>query len=191
LLGNSTAVAGESELLELARCGKPYPSFPHAKTESLVRILVLPVDGSASANRAAAHAAALADGRADECAKPGHARYLGHLSVVSVGADTALAVDNSQKALRYAIRLGRDAQVNFETRACSAPSPKQSTSSLAKLRLTRKPSRSVRSPLTWRRYKVTGLAGLGGAYSGGTMRYSTRRVPATNGAETNDRFAAN
>ena len=34
-------------------------------------------------------------------------------SVVSVGADTALAVNNSQKALRHAIRLGRDAQVKL------------------------------------------------------------------------------
>jgi hypothetical protein len=37
-------------------------------------------------------------------------------SVVSVGADTPLAADRSEKALRHAIRLRSNAQVKFEIR---------------------------------------------------------------------------
>ena len=87
-----------------------------------MRILV-PVDGSASAKRAAAHAVSLADGRADAeitLLNVQNQRTLDTSdisAVVSVGADMALAVDHSEKALRHAIRLCRDAQVKFETRS--------------------------------------------------------------------------
>lgn len=87
-----------------------------------MRILV-PVDGSASANRAAGHAVSLANGRPDAeiiLLNVQNQRTLDTSdisAVVSVGADMALAVDHSEKALRNAIRLCRDAQVKFETRS--------------------------------------------------------------------------
>ena len=91
-----------------------------------MRILV-PVDGSASANRAAAHAVSLADGRADAeitLLNVQNQRTLDTSdisSVVSVGSDMKLAVDQSEKALRHAIRLCRDAQVKFYTRSAFGP----------------------------------------------------------------------
>jgi hypothetical protein len=42
-------------------------------------------------------------------------------SVMSVGPDRKLAVDQSEKALRQAIRLCRDAQVKFYTRSAFGP----------------------------------------------------------------------
>jgi nucleotide-binding universal stress UspA family protein len=86
-----------------------------------MRILV-PVDGSASATRAAAYAVSLADGRADAeitLLNVQNQRTLdtSDISAVVSGADVALAVDHSEKALRHAIRLCRDAQVKFETRS--------------------------------------------------------------------------
>jgi nucleotide-binding universal stress UspA family protein len=91
-----------------------------------MRILV-PVDGSASANRAAAHAVSLADGRADAeitLLNVQNQRTLDTSdisSVMSVGPDRKLAVDQSEKALRQAIRLCRDAQVKFYTRSAFGP----------------------------------------------------------------------
>jgi nucleotide-binding universal stress UspA family protein len=90
-----------------------------------MRILV-PVDGSASANRAA-HAVSLADGRADAeitLLNVQNQRTLDTSdisSVVSVGSDMRLAVDQSEKALRQALRLCRDAQVKFYTRSAFGP----------------------------------------------------------------------
>lgn len=91
-----------------------------------MRILV-PVDGSASANRAAAHAVSLADGRPEAeitLLNVQNQRTLDTSdisSVVSVGADMERAVDQSEKALRHAIGLCREAQVNFETRSAFGP----------------------------------------------------------------------
>jgi nucleotide-binding universal stress UspA family protein len=91
-----------------------------------MRILV-PVDGSATAKRAAAHAVALAVGRADAQITLLNVQNQQTLdasdisSITSVGADAELAVDQSTKALREAIELCRDAQVKFETRAAFGP----------------------------------------------------------------------
>ena len=74
-----------------------------------MRIFV-PVDGSATANRAAAHAVSLADGRVSAeitLLNMQNQRTLGTSdipAVVSVGAETAVAVYHSEKALRQAIR---------------------------------------------------------------------------------------
>ena len=91
-----------------------------------MRILV-PVDGSASANRAAAHALSLADGHADAKITLVNVRNQRTLdtsdisSVVSVGADRKLAVEQSKKALDEALRLCRNAQVKFDTRSAFGP----------------------------------------------------------------------
>jgi nucleotide-binding universal stress UspA family protein len=91
-----------------------------------MRILV-PVDGSASANRAAAHALALVEGRP-------HAEIIllnvqnqqtldiSDISrVTSVGANAEYAADKSRKALGEAIELCRNAQVKFATRSAFGP----------------------------------------------------------------------
>jgi nucleotide-binding universal stress UspA family protein len=91
-----------------------------------MRILV-PVDGSARANRAAAHALLLADGRADAAITLLNVQNQQTLntsdisSVVSVGSDTQLAVDQSKKALREAVRRCRNARVKFDTRSAFGP----------------------------------------------------------------------
>jgi nucleotide-binding universal stress UspA family protein len=91
-----------------------------------MRILVS-VDGSASANRAAAHALLLAGGRADAqitLVNVQNERTLDTSdisSVMSVGADTDLAADQSEKALRRAIQLCRKAQVKFDARSAFGP----------------------------------------------------------------------
>lgn len=91
-----------------------------------MRILV-PIDGSASANRAAAHALLLAVGRTDAEITLLNVQNQRTLdisdvsSVVSVGADMELAVDQSKKALRQAIQLCRNAQVTFNTRFAFGP----------------------------------------------------------------------
>lgn len=85
--------------------------------------IVVPVDGSASANRATAHALLLAEGRADAeiiLVNVQNQRTLDTSdisSVTSVGADAKRAADQSKKALRHAIQLCRDAQVKFDTRS--------------------------------------------------------------------------
>jgi nucleotide-binding universal stress UspA family protein len=87
-----------------------------------MRILV-PVDGSASANRAAAHALLLADGRADTEITLVHVQNQHTLdtsevsSVTSVGADTERAVKKSKEVLGEATRLYRRAQVKFYARS--------------------------------------------------------------------------
>jgi nucleotide-binding universal stress UspA family protein len=91
-----------------------------------MRILV-PVDGSGSANRATVYAVALVDGRPDAAITLLNVQNQGTLdtsdisSVVSVGADTALAADRSEKARRRAIRLGSNALVKFEIRSAFGP----------------------------------------------------------------------
>jgi nucleotide-binding universal stress UspA family protein len=91
-----------------------------------MRILV-PVDGSGSANRATVYAVSLVDGRPDAEITLLNVQNQGTLdtsdisSVVSVGADTALAADRSEKALRHAIRLCGNAQVKFENRSAFGP----------------------------------------------------------------------
>jgi nucleotide-binding universal stress UspA family protein len=95
-----------------------------------MRILV-PVDGSGSADRAAAHALLLADGRADVEITLVNVQNESMLdtsdisSIMSVGADTELAVNQSKKALRRAIQLCRRAQIKFDT--CSAFGPAAET----------------------------------------------------------------
>jgi len=87
-----------------------------------MRILV-PLDGSASANRAAAQAVALAAGRNDAQITLLNVQNQQTLdasdisSITSVGADAELAVDQSNKALREAAQLCRDAEVKFDTRS--------------------------------------------------------------------------
>ena len=89
-----------------------------------MRILV-PVDGSGSANRAMTYAVSLVDGPPDGEITLLNVQNQGTLytsnisSVVSVGADTALAADRS--ALRHAIRLCSDAQTKFEIRTAFGP----------------------------------------------------------------------
>ena len=85
-----------------------------------MRVLV-PIDGSASANRGLAHAVLLAAGRADADITLLNVQNQQTLDtpdvscVVSVGANTALAANRSEEALRHAIRLCRDAHVKFES----------------------------------------------------------------------------
>jgi nucleotide-binding universal stress UspA family protein len=89
--------------------------------------IVVPVDGSASANRAVAHALLLAEGRAGAVITLVNVQNRRTLdtsdvsSVTSVGADTQLAADQSKKALRQAVQLCHDAQVRFDTRAAFGP----------------------------------------------------------------------
>jgi nucleotide-binding universal stress UspA family protein len=91
-----------------------------------MRILV-PVDGSASANRAVAHAVMLSEGRDHAEIILLHVQNQQTLDtseisgITSVGADTERALDRSEKALREGIRLCRDAQVKFDTRSAFGP----------------------------------------------------------------------
>jgi nucleotide-binding universal stress UspA family protein len=87
-----------------------------------MRILV-PVDGSASANRAAAHAVTLVKGRADAeiillNVQNQQTLDLSDIShVTSVGTDSERAVDQSKKAVSEAIELCRNEQVKFDARS--------------------------------------------------------------------------
>ena len=91
-----------------------------------MRILV-PVDGSAPANRAAVFAAALARGRDDASIILLNVQSLETLdvsdisAVMSVKSDRQLAARRSKTALRKAVRICKDAQVKFETRAELGP----------------------------------------------------------------------
>lgn len=91
-----------------------------------MRILV-PVDGSASASRAVAHALFLADGRTDTEVTVVNVQNQRTLdtsdvsSVTSVGADTERAVNQSAKVLREAIRLCRNAHIRFHARSEFGP----------------------------------------------------------------------
>ena len=91
-----------------------------------MRILV-PVDGSASAGRAAAYAIALAEGRPDAeiillNVQNQQTLDISDISrVTSVGANAEYAADQSKKALRQAIELCRNAQVKFDTRSTFGP----------------------------------------------------------------------
>ena len=93
---------------------------------SVIRILT-PVDGSGSANRATVYAVSLVDGCPDEEITLLNVQNQGTLdtsdisSVVSVGVDTALAADRSEKALSHALRLCSKAQVKFEIRSAVGP----------------------------------------------------------------------
>jgi nucleotide-binding universal stress UspA family protein len=91
-----------------------------------MRILV-PVDGSAPANRAVAYATALATGRDDalmilvNVQGPETLEVSDVSAVMSRKADRQLAARRSKTALRKADRICRDAQVKFETRAELGP----------------------------------------------------------------------
>jgi nucleotide-binding universal stress UspA family protein len=91
-----------------------------------MRVLV-PVDGSASANRAVAHAVLLAKGRIDATITLLNVQNQETLdtseisTITSVGADAERAVEQSEKALREAIELCRSAQVKFDTRTAFGP----------------------------------------------------------------------
>ena len=91
-----------------------------------MRILVS-VDGSASANRAAAHAVALVAGRGDAeiillNVQNQQTLDISDISrVTSVRANAEHAADRSKKALGEAIELCRKAQVKFETRSAFGP----------------------------------------------------------------------
>ena len=91
-----------------------------------MRILV-PIDGSGSANRATVYAVLLVDGRPDAEITLLNVQNQGTLdtsdisSVVSVGAETPFATDRSEKALRHAIRLCSDVQAKFEIRSAFGP----------------------------------------------------------------------
>src|SRR5215469_7068842 len=84
-----------------------------------MRILV-PVDGSDSANRAAAHAVALVKGRADAeiiLLNVQRRRPSDISGVISVGVNAERALDRSETAFNEAIELCRAAQVKFDTRS--------------------------------------------------------------------------
>jgi nucleotide-binding universal stress UspA family protein len=90
-------------------------------------LILVPVDGSASANRAVAHAVSLAEGRADARIFLLNIQNQQTLDTSDVSAITSVA-DNSQRAadqskesLREAIKLCRSAQVEFETRSAFGP----------------------------------------------------------------------
>jgi nucleotide-binding universal stress UspA family protein len=86
-----------------------------------MRILV-PVDGSAPANRAVAYAATLAGGKNDaliilvNVQGPETLEVSDVSAVMSRKADQQIAVRRSKTALRKAVRICRDAHVKFETR---------------------------------------------------------------------------
>ncbi len=89
--------------------------------------IVVPVDGSESANRAVAHALSLAAGRDDAeitLLNVQNAQTLDTSdisTITSVGADTERAAEHSEKALRHAIALCRKAQVKFSSRSLFGP----------------------------------------------------------------------
>ena len=91
-----------------------------------MRILV-PVDGSAGANRAVAHAVSLAAARDDAEITLLYVQNQQTLdtseisTITSVGADAERAVEHSEQALREAIELCRNAHVNFDTRSAFGP----------------------------------------------------------------------
>jgi nucleotide-binding universal stress UspA family protein len=91
-----------------------------------MRILV-PVDGSAPANRAVVYATTLAAGRDDALITlvnvqgPETLEVSDISAVMSRKADRQLAARRSKTALRKADRICRDAQVKFETRAELGP----------------------------------------------------------------------
>ena len=91
-----------------------------------MRILV-PVDGSASANRAVACAIALVDGRPNGEITLLNVQNQQTLDVsdisrvTSVAANAEYAANQSQKALREAIELCHNAQVKFDTRSAFGP----------------------------------------------------------------------
>jgi nucleotide-binding universal stress UspA family protein len=91
-----------------------------------MRVLV-PVDGSASANRAVAHAISLAEGRSGAVITLLHVQNQQTLDtsevsgITSVGADSERAAEQSEKVLRQAIELCRNAQVKFDTRSAFGP----------------------------------------------------------------------
>jgi nucleotide-binding universal stress UspA family protein len=91
-----------------------------------MRILV-PVDGSESANRAVAHAVSLAEGRTHAEITLLNVQNQQTLdtsdisTITSVGADTERAAVQSEKAIRQAIELCRNAQVKFTTRSAFGP----------------------------------------------------------------------
>jgi nucleotide-binding universal stress UspA family protein len=87
-----------------------------------MRILV-PVDGSAGASRAAAHAVALAKGRADAEIILLNVQNQQTLDtsdisrITSVGANTQRAADQAKKAFGEAIELCRNSHIQFDTRS--------------------------------------------------------------------------
>ena len=89
--------------------------------------ILVPVDGSASANRAVAHALLLAHGLSDTRITLLNVQNQQTLdtsdvsSITSVGANTERAVDQSKKALHQAIQLCRNAHVKFDTRSAYGP----------------------------------------------------------------------
>ncbi len=91
-----------------------------------MRILV-PVDGSAPANRAVAYAATLVAGRDDALLTlvnvqgPETLEVSDVSAVMSRKADRQLAARRSKTALRKAARICQDAQVKFETRVELGP----------------------------------------------------------------------
>ncbi len=91
-----------------------------------MRILV-PVDGSAPANRAVAYATTLVAGRDDALVilvnvqGPETLEVSDVSAVMSRKADRQLAARRSKTALRKADRICRDAQVKFETRVELGP----------------------------------------------------------------------
>ena len=91
-----------------------------------MRILV-PVDGSAPANRAVAYATTLAAGRDDALITlvnvqgPETLEVSDVSAVMSRKADRQLAARRSKTALRKAVRICGDVQVKFETRVELGP----------------------------------------------------------------------
>src|SRR5271166_1385761 len=91
-----------------------------------MRILVA-VDGSATANRAAAHAVALAEQRADAEITLLNVQNQQTLDisdvsrVTTVRANAEYATDQSQKTLSEAVKLCRDARVKFNIRSAFGP----------------------------------------------------------------------
>ncbi len=89
--------------------------------------ILVPVDGSPPANRAVRHAIELV-GRADEgklllvnVQSPETLDVSDISAVTSRGPDRELAAQRSHKALRRAVRLCREARVEFECRAELGP----------------------------------------------------------------------
>jgi nucleotide-binding universal stress UspA family protein len=89
--------------------------------------IIVPVDGSAAANHAVAHAVSLASGRPDAEIVLVNVQSRETLevsdiaAVISVNADKEVAAHQSKKAVRRAITLCREADVKFETRAELGP----------------------------------------------------------------------